>query len=121
MNRDEWEEVYFGALQMDPDYVPPVIPIDYDEEDDWAEAVTTYLIEQGVWTEVEGGFLTDFTRAEELDPNLKKFLEALALAEQHYCLSELEDDGYIYSTVDENGEIVYGITDAGSKFINGDS
>lgn len=117
MNRDEWEDIYFGALQMDPDYTPPVIPIDVGEGEDWGEAVTQYLLDKGVWTEVEDGFLTNFERAEEIDPNLKKFLQALTMAEQAYCLSELEAEGYIYSTVNEDGELVYGITDAGTRYV----
>lgn len=105
---------------LDDDFHAIEIPIEPEPGEEMGDTVARYLLEQGVLTEDEDGYRVDLEKAEALNPNIKKFLETILLAETDYYLSKLEEEGLIYSSVDGEGNIIYNLTEAGSKYMNED-
>ncbi len=118
-NREDYENLYLQALMLDDDFEAPIIPLDIREGEDSGEAFARYLVDLGILTEVEEGYHIDYEKADAYNPNLSKFLATIAQAEADYYLNSLEEQGYIYSSVDENtGEIIYGATEKGKAYMD---
>jgi len=105
------------ALKLDDDFHKITLPIEPLPGEDSEEAMIRWFIEKGILIPVgEKGVLIDEEKANAFDPNLGKVLHAMILAETDTALNQLEQEGLIYSSVDENGELIYFLTDAGKQY-----
>lgn len=114
---DKWEEIYFDALNLDEDFVLriPIDPLPGEAEEDTA---FRYFKQEGILIgDDDDNLFVDFARADEVDSNISKFFEASRQAEFSTTLDQLETDGLIFSSVDEQGNIVYILTDEGKKYV----
>lgn len=112
----KWEDIYLQQLALDPDFnlVTPIEPLPGEAVEDTA---IRYWLEQEILTEVAPEeFEVNLEKAMQVDPNIAKFLEASQQAEFQDILDFLEQDGYIYSSVDSDGNIVYGLTPEGKIY-----
>lgn len=114
---DKWAELYLDALRLDPDFRID-IPIDPLPEEDVSETIMRYFIQEGIFFgDPDGRGYVNFERAEEVDPNIAKLFRAIQAAEIAEMADTLEEDGYIYTSINEDGEMIYGLTEAGKKYI----
>lgn len=114
---EKWQELYFEALTLDPDF-NLVIPIDALPGETEEDTAYRYFREQGVIEGTdEANLVVNLERAFEVDYSIGKFFEATRLAEVAGVLEKLEADGYVYSSVDGNGEMIYGLTKEGHRHL----
>jgi hypothetical protein len=106
-----------GQLKLDPDFklVIPIDPLPGETEED---TIIRYFVQEGVFVVREPGIYdTDVERAKELDINIYKLIQAFKAAEFAETLEMLEQDGYAYTTVDSDGNIQYGLTPEGTRYL----
>jgi hypothetical protein len=114
---DKWAELYLDALMLDPNFNLE-IPIEPLPGEDAMATVFRYFEDQGIFQgDPAGQGYVNFERAEEVDPNIAKFFRAIQAAEVAEMADTLEEDGYIYTSVNSKGEMVYGLTEAGKKYV----
>jgi hypothetical protein len=112
-----WSEIYLGQLRLDPDF-KLVIPIDPLPGEDDEDTIIRYFLQEGVFILRESGiFDVDLERAKELDVNIYKLIKAFKAAAFAETIEALEQDGYAYTTLDSAGELQYGLTPEGARYL----
>jgi hypothetical protein len=95
------------------------IPVDPLPGESLEDASFRYFREQGILVgDDEDNLMVNFARANEIDPNIAKFFAAGQQAEFATVIDQLELDGWIYSSVDSEGRLVYGITEEGKRHLD---
>lgn len=121
MNREDYQELFLEAVRLDisePLKVEFEIEIRPGEED--VDAFMRFLEEQEIMILNGQQYDFDLKKAEEYDPNLRRILEAFLQAEAHYQVDQLVQDGLVYLTADEQGNIVFEYTEEGKKWFEED-
>lgn len=113
MSDFDWSEFHLAQLREDPNFNIDV-PIEPLPGEDEANTFFRYLREQNVISgDDEDNLQVDWERAEELDPNIARFLMACQLGDVDNILHDLEQEGLLYSSVNDNGELIWGLTEKG--------
>lgn len=121
MNREDYQNLFLDAIRLDisePLKVEFEIDIKPGEED--VDAFMRFLTEMGIMIPNGSHYDFDLKKAEEYDPNLKRILEAFLQAEAHYQVDQLVQDGLVYLTADDDGNIVFEYTEEGRKWLEDD-
>jgi hypothetical protein len=106
-----------GQLKLDPDF-KLVIPIDSLPGEDEEDTIIRYFVQEGVFIVTGPGIYdTDAKRAKELDINIYKLIKAFEAAEFAETMEVLEQDGYAYTTLDNAGNVQYGFTPEGTRYL----
>jgi len=116
MKSEEYQEIYADFLRLDPDFKPIVIPIDPLPGEEWEDTLLRFLIAEEMVT-VHGNaiYLSDRDKIERYDPNLLKVLDIIFKSNAQAELDALEEEGMVYTTVNDDGEIVYELTALGRE------
>lgn len=112
-----WSEIYLGQLKLDPDFrlEIPIDPLPGENEED---TIIRYFVQEGIFIiKGPGIYDTDIERAKELDINIYKLIKAFGAAEFAETMEVLEQDGYAYTTVDSAGNVQYGLTPEGTRYL----
>lgn len=113
MNDQEYFDLYTQMLFNDPGFEPIDIPYEQLPGESEEEAIFRWLLDNGILYLVNGAVFIDAVVAEAYDPNLLKFLEALAMAEVQKTLDELENKGLVASSINAEGDLIYFLTPNG--------
>jgi hypothetical protein len=112
-----WSEIYLGQLKLDPDFRLE-IPIDPLPGEDEEDTIIRYFVQEGIFIiKGPGIYDTDSERAKELDINIYKLIKAFEAAEFADTMEVLEQDGYAYTTLDSAGNVQYGLTPEGTRYL----
>lgn len=117
MSDFDWSELHIQDLREDPDFdiKIPIDPLPGEEDED---TFFRYLRLEGILTgEDEDDLFVDYERANEVDPNIARFLMACQLGDIDNVLHDLEEQGLLYSTIDNDGEFVWGLTEKGKQSV----
>lgn len=117
MNYEEYAELFTRALMLDDDFHQiqiPVVPLEGETDH---EAMYRWLFDQGIYYEENDVVKIDRELAEAFDPFLLKILDTQHMAMVSADIDSLEEKGYVYSSVDEDGNIVYGLTELGKAMV----
>jgi hypothetical protein len=117
MKYEEYQKIYAAALLLDDDFETIKLPIEVKDGETQDEALLNFLLEQG-FIETKGKDLwriKDRSKIEEYNPNLLKFLDTIIMSTIYSELDEQIDAGLVYMTVDEDGNILYELTEKGKK------
>jgi hypothetical protein len=117
MKYEEYQKIYAAALLLDDDFETIKLPIEVKDGETQDEALLNFLVEQG-FIETKGKDLwriKDRSKIEEYNPNLLKFLDTIIMSTIYSELDEQIDAGLVYMTVDEDGNILYELTEKGKK------
>jgi len=115
-NTEDYYDLYVGALKLDKDFSTIELPTEPLPGEDPEDAMIRWLIEEGIFIPVGDSFKVNEEKAEAFDPNLAKVLRAMIQAEVETQMRELEQQGLIFSSVNKDGEMIYGLTDAGEQY-----
>jgi hypothetical protein len=122
MKYEEYQRLYAEALRLDEDFETIKIPIELKDGQTQDEALLSFLVEKG-FVETKGKDLwriKDREKIKEFSPSLLKFLDAIIMSTVYSEMDELIDAGVVYMTADEQGNIVYELTEEGKKQVNED-
>ena len=112
-----WSEIYLGQLKLDPDFKLE-IPIDPLPGEDEEDTIIRYFVQEGIFViKGPGIFDTNAERAKELDINIYKLIKAFEAAEFADTMEVLEQDGYVYLTLDNEGNPQYALTPEGARYL----
>jgi hypothetical protein len=121
MTEDEYREMYAQALSLDEDFAPIDIPIDQLPGEEIADTLLRFLEEEGMIVMNDDVFvIPDRQKIADFDPNLLKILDAIWLSETYATLDSLEEMGLVYTSVDEDGNIIHSLTEAGLAALDAD-
>ncbi len=119
MKFEEYQEIYAEILKLDEDFSTVILPVDLEPGEDPSEAFYRFLIKQE-FIEAQGDDwkIKDRNKIEEFNPNLLKLLDSIVMASVYAEMDMLVDLGYVFMTTDEEGNILYELTEAGEKHLN---
>lgn len=106
-----------GQLKLDPDFKLeiPIDPLPGENEED---TIIRYFVQEGIFiVTAPGVYDTNAERAKELDINIYKLIKAFEAAQFADTMEILEQDGYAYTTLDSDGNIQYGLTPEGTRYL----
>lgn len=121
MDREDYQNLFLEAAKLDSSE-PLKVELDIDilpGEDD-VDAFMRFLIERGIMIPNGLQFDFDLKKAGEFDPYLRKILEAMLQAEAYYQVDQLVQDGLVYLTADETGNMIYEYTEEGKRWLEDD-
>lgn len=107
MNQEEYSELYRKALELDEDFEPVYLDFEIEPGEDEGEAQLRCLLSLGILIQVGDAFVVDRAKAKEYDPNLLKILDAMFNSERLAELDRLVEQGEYFTSVDEEGNIIY--------------
>lgn len=119
MNSQEYSELMIDMLKLDPDWAPiqiPAVQLPGESEED---TTTRWLFEQGmvIVNDDDRVMIADREKIISFDPNLYKILCIMMQAQLYEDLDRLEEKGFIYTSVNENGDIIKVIEQTGEEII----
>lgn len=118
MNYDEYQKLYADALRLDKEFETVVLPVEVQDGETPDEAFMRFLVDEGL-IETNGPDkwrITDRDKIRDYNPSLLKFLDAIIMASVHAEMDELINAGLVFMTADEEGNIVYELTEAGKNY-----
>lgn len=119
MDAELYREMMVNDLKADTSFETVNIPVDALPGESDEDAAERWLYEQGIlFTDESGAVFVDAEKATAFDPNLLKILKAVFEPEVLSVLDSLVENGLVWAGVDEDGEAVYGLTDAGEEYVN---
>jgi hypothetical protein len=120
MNHDEYQKLYADALSLDKDFETIVLPVEVQNGESPDEAFMRFLVNEGlIETQGEDKWrIPDRDRINNYNPSLLKFLDAIVMASVHAEMDELIEEGFAYMTADDEGNIVYELTEEGKRHKN---
>lgn len=122
MKYEEYQKMYAEALRLDEDFETIKLPVEIKDGETPDEALLNFLVEKG-FVETKGKDLwriKDRDKIRDFNPSLLKFLDAVVMSTVYSEMDELIDAGYVFMTADEDGNIVYDLTEEGKKHLNED-
>jgi len=121
MKFEEYQKLYAEALKLDDEFETVQLPVELKEGETPQEGFLRFLIEQDL-IESQGDYwrIKDREKINDFNPNLLKILDAMVMASVHAEMDTLMELGYVYMTVDEEGNILYELTEAGEEFVRDD-
>jgi len=119
MKFEDYQEMYAEILKLDEDFSTVILPVDLEPGEEPAEGFYRFLIEQD-FIEAQGDDwkIKDRKKIEEFNPNLLKLLDSMVMASVYAEMDMLVELGYVFMTIDEEGNIVYELTESGEKYLN---
>lgn len=119
MNHEEYSEIYIQMIKLDEDFKPVIIPIDPLPNESPYETILRFMEgENMVIRNGEDIIVTNEQKIIDYDKNLMKIIDCIWLSQQNAIYDSLEEIGLMYTTVDENGNIVRELTDAGKAALD---
>lgn len=110
-------DLYIEALKLDDDFDTITVPVEPLPGEEPQDTLMRWMLDVEILIPLENdGLWIDRAKAEAFDPNLLRFFDALQNAELDTIMGELEEAGYVYSTVDAEGNLVYLLTEAGEEY-----
>lgn len=118
MNHEEYQKLYADALRLDNEFETIVLPVEVQEGETPDEAFMRFLVSEGlIETQGEDKWrIPDREKIRNYNPNLLKFLDAIVMASVHAEMDELIEAGFVFMTADEEGNIVYELTEEGRRY-----
>jgi hypothetical protein len=121
MKYEEYQKLYADALRLDDEFETVILPIEIREGEEADEAFLRFLVDEGlIETDEDNWKIKDREKINEYNPNLLKILDAMIMASVRAEMDALIDLGFVYLTADEEGNIVYELTDAGKDYVEDD-
>ena len=119
MNRQEYQELFIDELANDKDFQRIQVPVDALPGESEIEAWFRWMEEQGLVDIDEYGSLMVIDREaiRAVDPNMLKILDAFIKADTYARLDMMEEAGLIYTSVDDDGNIVRIVTATGDLVV----
>jgi|ERR1044072_2035224 hypothetical protein len=116
MKFEEYRDIYVQLLNLDDDFEPVEIPMDKHADESPEEALIRFLADHEL-IEVNGNSfrIADREAIEKVNPNIMKLLDAVMMASAFAELDALEEEGLVFMTADEDGNICYELTERGYK------
>lgn len=118
MKYEDYREMYNKALLLDEEFNTVILPVDIEDGETEDEAFLRFLLEKE-FVECKGDQwrIINRDKIEEYNPNLLKLLEARVMAAVRAEMDELVDLGFVYMTADNEGNIIYELTEAGQAYV----
>jgi hypothetical protein len=118
MNYEDYKAMYNQILRLDKEFDTVVLPIELKQGESEDEAFLRFLVEED-FVETKGDLwrIKNREKIEKFNPNLLKVLDAMVMATVRAELDELIELGYVYMTADEEGNIIYELTEAGEAYV----
>lgn len=121
MKYEDYREIYADALKLDDDFETVILPVEIEEGETQEEAFLRFLLNEDlVEVDEEHWRIKDRGRINEYNPNLLKVLDAMIMASVMAEMDSLIEMGYVYMTVDEEGNIIYELTETGLAYTEDD-
>jgi hypothetical protein len=121
MNFDEYREIYDALLDMDEDFETVVLPIELEPGETQEEGIIRFLLDEDLIEEHEEEWvIKDRDRFRIEYPNLLKLLDSRIKANLMAEMDELIEMGYAFMSADEDGDIIYELTDVGKQYVKED-
>jgi hypothetical protein len=119
MKYEEYQEFYINALRLDDDFEPVEIPIESLPDEAPGNTFLRFLIDKG-FIEMRGDKvrLGNRQKIKDYNPNLLKILDAICMSATMAELDDWHDKGYIIMSVDDDGDVIYQLTEEGKKHID---
>lgn len=108
MNRREYQELLIDALTQQEDFQRIEVPTDQQPGENETEAWLRWMAEQDMieFDEFNSLVIKDAKKIKEFDPNMLKILNVFIKADTYARLDMMEEAGIIYTSVDDDGNIV---------------
>lgn len=118
MKFEEYQDLYMRALQLDSDFKEIEIPVEVSPGESPTEALLRFLEEKG-FIEIFDDFFNIIDREAiiKFDNNLMKLLDAICMSNAMAEMDQFEEKGWVYTSVDDEGQIIYILTEEGKKFL----
>lgn len=119
MDREDYQNLFLEAARLDVSKPLKVeFDIDVQPGEDDIDAFMRFLIERGIMIPNGSQYDFDLEKAEEFDPYLRKIFEAMLQAEAHYQADQLIQNGLVYLTADETGNMLFEYTEEGQRWLD---
>lgn len=121
MKYEDYREMYNKALLLDEEFSTVNLPVEVEDGESEDEAFLRFLVGKE-FVELKGDQWRIINRDKiiEYNPNLLKILEARIMAAVRAEMDELVELGFVYMTADEEGNIIYELTEAGKDYVEND-
>lgn len=108
MNQQEYQKLFIDALSQDEDFDRINVPVDVLPGENDVEAWFRWMSEQDMveFDEYQSIIIKDANKIKSFDPNMLKILKVFIKAETYARLDMMEEAGILYTSVDEDGNIV---------------
>ena len=118
MKYEDYREMYHKALLLDKEFRTVILPVQVEDDETEDEAFLRFLVDRE-FVECKGDQwrIINRDKIEEFNPNLLKILEARIMAAIRAEMDELVDLGFVYMTADNDGNIIYELTEAGQAYV----
>lgn len=119
MKFEDYQQIYAEILKLDEDFSTVILPVDLEPGEDPSEAFYKFLIDEGfIETQGDDWKIKDRDKIEEFNPSLLKLLDSMIMASVYAEMDMLVELGYVFMTIDEDGNIMYELTEYGEKYLN---
>lgn len=118
MNYEDYRNMYNQVLKLDKEFDTVILPVEVEPGESEDDAFIRFLIESDfIESRGDQWRIKDRKKIEAFNPNLLKVLDAMIMATVRAEMDELIDLGFVFMTADEEGNIVYHLTEAGEKYV----
>lgn len=116
MNYEEYRDLYDAVLDLDEDFETIVLPIDLQPGETTEEGIIRYMLENDLIEEDDDEWrIIDRERFNAFNPNLLKLLDSRIKANLMAEMDSLIEMGLAFMSADENGDIIYELTEEGKR------
>lgn len=113
MNVEFYQRFFLKSLEDDKDFEAVFLPIIQDNQQDQGELILEWLLSNEFIIKRDNMFFVDRDKVYDFNPNLLKILDVMMLSEFYSTIDSLSEKGLIEISIDENGEMIYSLTEIG--------
>ena len=118
MKYEDYRTMYNEALRLDEGFSTVVLPVEVQPGETEDDAFIRFLVNSDFIEMRKNQWrIKDREKIESYDPNLLKILDSMIMATIRSEMDQLIELGFVYMTADEEGNIVYDLTEAGKEYL----